>query len=81
MMVCFHDYKQREMVKSMRTKLERGFGISEDQPKSIRKARASLHDELMELKKTKKATIIWPARILADGKIVRVADPIDYFDD
>ena len=79
--VCFHDFKQKEMVRAKKVDLERGFGVSEDFPRAIRNARASLLDELKELKRSKKkAAIIWPARLLADGEIVRVADPVDFFD-
>ena len=77
----FLDFRQRELVRAERKSLEHGFGISEDQPKSIRLARASLTSELLELKKRKKkVAIVWPAKLIADGEVVRVADPTDYFD-
>ena len=78
----FLDFRQRELVRAERKILDHGFGIAEDHPKAIRMARASLTNELLELKKLKKkVAVVWPARLLADGEVVRVADPTDYFDE
>ena len=80
--VNFLDFRQRELVRSQRVKLDSSFGVGEDQLKSIRLAKATLVPEMMEMKKSKKrAAIIWPAKLLVDGQIVKVVDPTDFFDE
>jgi len=47
-------------------------GFSEDFPKEIRAAREKLKEELKQMKKEKKkATILYPAKLFVEGKVVR----------
>ena len=72
----FVDYRQKEQVRRTKFNLNPKYSISEDFPIEIRKARDQLQPELRELKKQKKrATIIYPARLLVDGKVVREVRP------
>ena len=51
--VCFGDFQTKELVRSKRHSLRAPFGVSEDLPLAIRKARQSLVPKLKELKKTR----------------------------
>ena len=54
-------------------------GLNEDFPIEVRKARESLLPELRELKnKNKKATIVYPARLLCEGQIVKEVDVLNF---
>ena len=73
--VKFLDYRQRDVIRAARVHLKHPLGIAEDLPFEVRKARKSLTPELRELKQRgKKCSIVWPAPLLCDGKIVREAD-------
>ena len=77
--VNFSLYNDKEAVRAARHKLRRPLGISEDFPLPVRKARDSLVPELIELKnRGKKATILYPARLLCDGKILHDLNPVDF---
>ena len=77
--VNFLNYNDKEEIRAARHKLRRPLGISEDFPLPIKKARDSLVPELLELKnRGKKATILYPARLMSEGKIVRVEDPVNF---
>ena len=77
--VNFSSYNEKEEIRAARHKLRRPLGISEDFPLPIRKARDSLVPELLELKnRGKKATILYPARLMSEGKIVHEEDPVNF---
>ena len=70
LIVCFADFKQREMIRHKRFDLTRPFGVSEDLPIEIRNARKSLDGQIRALKLSgKKCAILYPCRLLVDGKI------------
>ncbi len=72
----FVDFRQREHVRQQRFNLSSRYGVSEDLPYEIRQARAVLEPELKELKQQKKrATIVYPAKLLVEGKVVREVKP------
>ena len=73
--VNFLDYRQREAIRSARGKLSHPYGISEDLPFEVRKARETLTPELRELKQRgKNCSIVWPARLLCEGKVEKEVD-------
>ena len=73
------DFKQREAIRAARNQLKYPFGVSEDFPLEVRKARDSLMPQLKELRqKNKKCSIIWPARLLCEGEIVQEVDVTNY---
>ena len=73
------DFRQREVIRSARSGLRHPFGISEDFPFEVRKARESLMPELRELKRNnKKCSIVWPAKLLCEGEIVKEVDITNY---
>ena len=77
--MLFSDYKERELIRSKRFDLAKPFGIAEDLPNEIRLARKSLHGKLDAAKKqNKKASIIYPAKLLVEGKIVESVDPAEF---
>ena len=77
--VNFADYGDKEEIRSSRHHLRRPMGISEDLPLDVRKARDSLVPELRELKdRNKKASIVYPARLLCEGKIIKEVNVIDF---
>ena len=77
--VNFSNFNDRERIWSVRHKLRRPLGISEDFPLEVRKARDSLIPELKELKnRNKKASIAYPARLVSEGKVVREVNVIDF---
>lgn len=70
MIVLFSDFKQKEMIRKQRFELQRPFGISEDLPIEIRRARKSLENVIKDLKSQgKKVAIIYPCRLLINGQI------------
>lgn len=72
----FLDFREKEEIRRTRTSLPIQFSITEDLPIEIRKAREQLLPELKECKQQgKKATIIYPAKLLVDGKIQREVLP------
>ena len=76
---CFSNAHDRERVWSARHKLSRPLGIGEDLPVEIKKARESLLPELKELKnRKKKAAIVYPAKLVSDGKVVNEVKVIDF---
>jgi len=77
--VLFSDYIHKEEVRGKRHSLKAPFGISEDFPYAVRKARQSLIPQLKELKKTvPRATIAYPARLVSPDKLYTVADVVDF---
>ena len=78
----FLDFQQREAVRiAAQRKLSppTPYGVAEDQPIEIRKARQSVAPLVKELKnKNKKVTILYPCRVLCDGEIVKVVDIADF---
>ena len=77
----FVDYRQREHVRQGRYKLNSRFSVTEDLPIEIRKAREQLIPELKEMKnRNKRAAIVYPAKLLVEGKIVREINPSDFVD-
>ena len=78
----FLDFQQREAVRiAAHKKLlpPTPYGVAEDQPIEIRKARQSVAPLVKELKnKNKKVTILYPCRVLCDGEIVKVIDIADF---
>ena len=73
--VNFMDFRQREAVRACRTQLRHPYGVSEDFPFEIRKARESLMPQLRELRRNnKRCSIVWPARLLSEGQIVKEVD-------
>ena len=75
----FLNFSDKEKIRSLHHKLPRPLGVSDDLPLDIRKARESLLPELKELKnRGKKASIAYPARLIADGKVVKDLDIIEY---
>ncbi len=77
--VNFMDFRQRESVRAARIQLRHPFGISEDFPWEVRKARESLQPELREMKRNnKRGAIVWPARLLCEGQIVKEVDVTKY---
>ena len=74
--VNFLDYRQRELIRAARFKLTQPYGIAEDFPIEIRKAREQLLPQLRELKQQgKKCGIVWPARLIICEN--RIIDDID----
>ena len=68
--VLFTDFQQKEIIRKKRFDLARPFGISEDLPIEIRKARKSIENLVKDLKaQGKKVAILYPCRLLIDGKI------------
>ena len=77
--VLFSDYKEKESIRAKRIELVKPFGIAEDLPLEIRQARKSLQGKLEAARRdNKKATIIYPCRLLIDGKIVETVDPAEF---
>ena len=78
----FLDYQQREAVRTAaRRQLNSStpYGVAEDYPIEIRRARKSVQAEVSELKKQKKrVTILYPCKVLCEGEIVRVEDPVNF---
>ena len=73
--VNFLDHRQREAIRAERAKLRYPLGISDDLPLEVRKAREKLTPELKDLKQQgKNCSIVWPARLLCEGKIIREVD-------
>ena len=73
--VNFLDFRQRETIRAARFKLKQPYGIAEDLPIEVRKARESLVPELKELKQQgKKCSIVWPARLISENKIANEID-------
>ena len=72
--VAFLDYRDREAVRSARSKLR----IGEDYPMPVRRARESLSEELKAIKNSgKRATIAYPARLIVEGRPVKSVDVVD----
>ena len=66
--VCFTDFKVKELVRSKRHLLKAPYGMANDLPLAVRKAQKSLMPQLVELKKNhERAAIVYPARIVAPG--------------
>ena len=78
--VLFAFFKQREFIRSKRFDLDRSlFKLSEDFPIEIREARKALFPKVDAAKKEgKKAAIVYPCRLLVDGKIVDSIDVAAY---
>ena len=78
LIALFLDFRQREAVRKAarhHLKSPSHFGVSEDLPIEIRKARQSLSAELKELRQRgKRATVLYPARLLCEGEIVNNVD-------
>ena len=78
----FLDFQQREAVRTAaRSKLSAStpYGVAEDQPLEIRRARKSVAAEVRELRsQNKKVTILYPCRVLCDGQIVREVNVVDF---
>ena len=76
------DFQQREAVRTAaRRELSSSspYGVAEDYPIEIRKARKSVSAEVRDLKKqNKKVTILYPCRVLCEGQIVREVDVADF---
>ena len=77
--VNFIDHRQREAIRAARSKLKQPHGISEDLPYEVRKAREKLIPQLKELKlKGKNCSIVWPARLICEGKLEGQEDVTKY---
>ena len=74
----FVDFRQREMVRSSRRNLKGPHAISEDFPRQIREARKMLSGEFGELAKNRqnKLGVAYPAKLICNGKVIRVVDPV-----
>ena len=78
--VCFLDFRTKEIVRSKRHNLRAPYGISEDLPLAVRKAQKSLLPQLKEIRKTvDRATIIYPAKIVSPGKVHANLDVTKFF--
>ena len=78
--VNFLDFRDKELVRRSSGDLGsagvpgKKVTVSEDFPIQIRKARESLVPEMKDCKRAgKRATIAYPARLVVDGEVVRVA--------
>ena len=82
LIALFLDFKQRETVrKAARQHLKppTHFGVSEDLPVEIRKARQSLSAQLKELRERgKRVTVLYPCKLLCDGEIVENIDVVKF---
>ena len=77
--VNFLNFADKEKIRSLHHKLQRPLGISEDLPYDVRKARESLLPELRELKnRGKKASIVYPARLISEGHVIHDLNVIDF---
>ena len=77
--VNFLNVADKEKIRSLHYKLQRPLGISEDLPYDVRKARESLLPELRELKnRGKKASIVYPARLISEGNVVHDINVMDF---
>ena len=77
--VNFLDHRQREAIRAARSKLKQPHGISEDLPYEVRKARETLIPQLKELKlRGKNCSIVWPARLICEGKLEHEEDVTKY---
>ena len=77
--VNFLNFTDKEKIRSLHYKLSRPLGISEDLPLEVRKARESLIPELRELKnRGKKASIVYPARLISEGQVIKDLNVIDF---
>ena len=66
---------ERQKVWEQRFVLARPFGMSEDFPPAIRKARTSLVPQLKELKRQgRRAGIVFPAILMCDDQVVKRID-------
>ena len=75
----FIDFRTRETIRQARMKLSDAYGIGEDLPYEIRSARKSVVEQLKKYKaEGKKATILYPCRLLVDGVIVKKVDIAEY---
>ena len=78
--VNFVNFLQREKVRKERTKLSSTYGISEDLPAAVRDARKSISDVLKRYKsENKRATILYPCRLLVEGQIIRKVNVVDFY--
>ena len=72
----FLDYNDRERVRGAKRRLPQQVRVSEDLPWQIRQARSQLSKDLDDAKKkTQNAWITYPARLMMDGKEVKVIRP------
>ena len=72
--VNFLDFRDKETVRSARSRLQAPISVQEDFPEEVRKAMKSLMPELIDLKnKGKRVTLAYPAKLISDGKLVREA--------
>ncbi len=81
--VCFSDFKVKELVRDKRHLLKAPFGMANDLPLAVRKAQKSLMPQLSEIKKKEeRAAIVYPARIVAPGnsRPLAEADVADFFE-
>ena len=75
MIVLFTDFKLKEAIRKKRFELTRPYGISDDLPVEIRRARKSLENVVKDLKaQNKKVAIIYPCRLLINGEIDRTTN-------
>ena len=75
----FVDFKQKELIRGKRHSLKAPYGLSEDLPLEIRNARKSLADAMKKYREEgKRATILYPCRLLVEGQIVKKVDIGDF---
>ena len=76
----FSDFSVREAIRSGRGKLPAGVTVREDLPIEVRKARESLYGEADRLRENKnnRVAFTYPARLMLNGKVHKIAHPIDF---
>ena len=79
--VNFLDFKQKELVRSQRHVLKAPFGLADDLPLAVRKAQKTLLGDLHELKKSNnRAAIVYPCKLVSNGKVVKEIDVAKFFE-
>ena len=74
--VKFLQYQQREQVRAARRHLPASIRITEDLPVEIREARKKLVPTMLKLREQKReAFIVYPARLIVDGKLHQAVSP------
>ena len=78
--VCFSDLSIRDDIQKGRRKLPKEIAVRDDLPLSVRKARESLYAEADRLRQNKdnKVSIALPAKLLLNGKVHKVAHPVNF---
>ena len=78
---AFADFKVKELVRGKRHNLTSPYGVSNDFPAAVRKARKTVLNELKELKKSDpRAAIVYPCKLISKGAVVKNIDVAKFFD-